>query len=197
MEIKDVLSACVGEEDLAFFLKEKQAQVRQRISKEKALLKKLEEALPSRTEASAVTAAIRWSVKRRKSFLLFPSVSGENIRRWANTPGRLFKAAGSKACGAPFSLYYDEEYREEADIELCLPVSSRIAVPEITCRRLPEITALCTMHEGSYEELGAAYKALLDGAAERGLIPEGPSREIYLKGPGAIFRGTRRTTGQN
>ena len=42
MEIKDVLSACVGEEDLAFFLKEKQAQVRQRISKEKALLKKLE-----------------------------------------------------------------------------------------------------------------------------------------------------------
>lgn len=54
MEIKDVLSACVGEEDLAFFLKEKQAQVRQRISKEKALLKKLEEALPSRTEASAV-----------------------------------------------------------------------------------------------------------------------------------------------
>lgn len=45
------------------------------------------------------------------------------------------------------------------------------------------------MHEGSYEELGAAYKALLDGAAERGLIPEGPSAEIYLKGPGQPFSG--------
>ena len=53
------------------------------------------------------------------------------------------------------------------------------------------------MHEGSYEELGAAYKALLDGAAERKLIPQGPSREIYLKGPGAISGETRRTTGQN
>lgn len=189
MEIKDVLSACVGEEDLAFFLKEKQAQVRQRISKEKALLKKLEEALPSGTEASAVNRSYTLERKTAEELLVISIRFRGKYPEVGKYAGRLFKAAGSKACGAPFSLYYDEEYREEADIELCLPVSSRIAVPEITCRRLPEITALCTMYEGSYEELGAAYKALLDGAAERKLVPQGPSREIYLKGPGTIFRG--------
>lgn len=189
MEIKDVLSACDGEEDLACFLKEKQAQVRQRISKEKALLKKLEEALPSGTETAAVKRSYVLEQKTAEELLVISIRFRGIYSDVGKYVGRLFKAAGSRACGVPFSLYYDEEYREEAEIELCLPVSGRVSVPGITCRKLPEIKALCTMHEGSYEELDGAYKALLDGAAQRKLIPVSPSREIYLKGPGAIFRG--------
>ncbi|WP_395014644.1 GyrI-like domain-containing protein [Robinsoniella peoriensis] len=46
-----------------------------------------------------------------------------------------------------------------------------------------------TMHTGSYEGLHRAYKALLDYAREKGYTCITPSREVYHKGPGMIFKG--------
>ena len=54
MEIRDVISNYGGEEDLSYFLKEKQAQILERIAGEKALLKKLEEALPGGSAAGII-----------------------------------------------------------------------------------------------------------------------------------------------
>jgi len=103
--------------------------------------------------------------------------------------GKLYKAAKNQADGAPFNCYYDDEYKETADIELCVPVKKMVTDKEVTCRQLPKIKALTTIHEGSYETLNLAYKALTDYGKEHNLEFTLPSREIYLKGPGMVMKG--------
>ena len=72
---------------------------------------------------------------------------------------------------------------------LCVPVKGMVQASGISCRKLPGCRTISTIHKGGYDELGFAYKALLDAAYERNLQPVSPSREIYRKGPGLIFRG--------
>lgn len=45
------------------------------------------------------------------------------------------------------------------------------------------------LHKGPYEELGRAYERLLKYAKEKGYEFASPCREVYLKGPGMIFKG--------
>ena len=103
--------------------------------------------------------------------------------------GTIYKEAKGKTSGAPFCCYYDDEYKEEADIELCVPVSGKVAGVNITTKQLPKIKGISVTHIGSYETLHLAYKAVLDYASEHDLECLLPSREIYHKGPGMIFRG--------
>ena len=56
-------------------------------------------------------------------------------------------------------------------------------------RNLPGGTAVTLLHRGPYETLGESYKRLLDHIKEQNLTVTTPSREIYHKGPGMIFRG--------
>ena len=49
--------------------------------------------------------------------------------------------------------------------------------------------AVSTIHQGSYSQFNHAYKALLDYSRAQDLKLLIPSREKYIKGPGAIFRG--------
>ena len=56
-------------------------------------------------------------------------------------------------------------------------------------RELPGARVVTVLHRGSYDSLGRSYGRLLkyvhDDAREVVL----PTREVYLKGPGLIFRG--------
>jgi len=102
----------------------------------------------------------------------------------------LFRTAGRRALGKPFSLYYDGEYKEEdADIEACLAVKKEIRKAGIACRLLPGGTALTMLHYGPYEELGRSYQRLYEHCRENNLEILLPMREQYLQGPGMIFRG--------
>jgi len=103
--------------------------------------------------------------------------------------GAIYKEAKGKTCGVPFCCYYDDEYKEEADIELCVPVNGKVAGGKVTTKQLPKIKAISVTHTGSYETLNLAYKAVLDYAKEHNLECLLPSREIYRKGPGMIFKG--------
>jgi len=91
--------------------------------------------------------------------------------------------------GMPFALLHDTEYIEEADIELCLPVKKKLNSSVVAIKTLPAAKAVCTTHMGKYDLSGFAYKAVLDYMAEKQLSPKAPSREIYLKGPGMLFKG--------
>ena len=103
--------------------------------------------------------------------------------------GKIYKAVKGNASGAPFNCYYDSEFKEEADIELCVPTTKLISADNITSKKLPGIKAICTTHLGSYESLNFAYKALLDYAISHNIKYLTPSREVYVKGPGMIFKG--------
>jgi effector-binding domain-containing protein len=45
------------------------------------------------------------------------------------------------------------------------------------------------IHKGPYETLGRSYEKITAYIKEKGYRPKLPSREVYLKGPGMIFKG--------
>ena len=103
---------------------------------------------------------------------------------------KLGRAAGRFICGKAFCLFYDEGYREvDADFEVCFPVRKAITSEGIDCRELPGGKFLSLTHVGPYSEVGPTYQALIAQAKEQGLTTHTPCREVYVKGPGMIFRG--------
>ncbi len=189
-EIKDTLAICESKEDLPFFLEEKKAFIEKNMQREKELIHKLNRYLLSKNkeekkmeyeilvkEAEQVTvASIRYTGK-------YGDVGSYY--------GDIYKAVKDNAAGAPFNCYYDEDYKEDADIEACIPVKQLLSLTDtkVTCRKLPSCRVISTIHEGSYDKLGQAYKAVIDYAAKNQLTLKTPSREIYHKGPGMIFKG--------
>ncbi len=119
--------------------------------------------------------SVRWKGKY--------SQTGKMIGQAARQAGRFIR-------GAPFNLYHDLEYKEDdADIESCFPVGGLPEKPVKAVRVLPGGKCLSLIHKGPYEQIGLSYKrifAYLEGKSYRAISPV---REIYLKGPGMIFRG--------
>ena len=104
--------------------------------------------------------------------------------------GTLGRKLNRHIAGRALTLYYDGEYREEdADFEPAMPVKRSLEVEGISIRELPECECLSLMHRGSYEELGRSYGRLFAALRERDLKIALPTREVYHKGPGMIFKG--------
>ena len=99
----------------------------------------------------------------------------------------LFDLAKERVNGAPFSLYYDDIYHEEADIEVCLPVSEEIGVSEpFQNKIIAGGEFVTTLHKGSYTKLPEGYRALENYLTERNVPIGTPSRETYLEAFGLI-----------
>jgi effector-binding domain-containing protein len=103
---------------------------------------------------------------------------------------RLCKALGRYLAGKPLMLFYDAEYREtDADIEPCVPVRNCKPVDGISIRELPGGRCVSLLHKGRYDHLGQSYAKILDYVRAKGYAVQLPTREVYHKGPGMIFRG--------
>lgn len=188
-EIKDVLANYECVEDLAYFLEEKKSMIMEKIEREKALIKKLD--LYTELKKTEVNS-MNYQIEIKE----FEPVTVASIRykgRYSDVGkyiGTIYKAVKGRAAGAPFNCYYDAEYVEEADVEICVPTKGLIESQQgVTAKKLPKIKAICATHTGSYETLNLAYKALLDYASEHNIECKTPSREIYIKGPGMVFKG--------
>jgi len=109
--------------------------------------------------------------------------------------GLLFRLYGRHADGPPFMLYHDVEYMEEgADLEACVPLKpGAVTKPDARSgtrvRSIPAVRALEVLYTGPYGGIGRAYQRAFDIAVARRLEAVAPCREVYLKGPGVIFRG--------
>ena len=102
----------------------------------------------------------------------------------------VFKSIGGKANGAPFFCYYTMDKKTKSgDMELCVPTAETPNVNGITVMEIPRIKAVCVTHIGSYETLGLAYDALDRFALESKLTLQPPFREVFIKGPGMLFKG--------
>ena len=104
--------------------------------------------------------------------------------------GKIGKGLGRYICGKCFLLHYDAEYKEDdADFEACMPVRKAKAVDGIDVRELPGGRCVALLHKGPYNELGRSYAKILAFVKEKGYEVLLPTREVYLKGPGMIFKG--------
>lgn len=101
----------------------------------------------------------------------------------------LYSKIGASARGGPFTLYWDDEYKDEkSDIEACIPVSDSLKSNGFEIRTIKERQAVSIIHVGPYDELGRSYKKLFDYISSRNLKLEMPIEEHYLKGPGMFIK---------
>ena len=104
--------------------------------------------------------------------------------------GALFKNLGRYVNGKPFCLHHDGEYREDdAHFDVCVPVKSEKQVEGVFYRKLPACRCVCLTHQGPYETLGRPYQRVLEYIKTQGYGTQLPTREVYIKGPGMIFKG--------
>ena len=103
------------------------------------------------------------------------------------TIGRKF---GRFINGKPLLLHYDTEYKEhDADFEACMPLRQRKIVDGVAVRELPGGRFVTLVHKGPYDQLGRSYAKVFKYVKDRGYGVTSPTREVYLKGPGMIFKG--------
>lgn len=108
-------------------------------------------------------------------------------------PG-VFQAVRGKTNGAPFFSYIEmNPHTRTGQLELCVPTAENPAGSGIEVKELPRIRAVCTTHTGSYDTLAEAYGAIDRYAAEHKLRLTPPFREVFIKGPGMLFKGNPRT----
>lgn len=187
-EIKEVIENSEDKEDLTYFLEEKKQFIYQKIEKQKKIIEQINHHL---TPNNKEQKEMEYEIKIKE----IPSIRVACIRYQGKYNevgkyiGKLYKAIKGKQIGEPFNLYYDTEYKEIADIELCVPIKETAIIQEVEVKTLPKIKAASTIHIGSYETLNHAYKAILDYANDKQLEYVVPSREIYYRGPGMIFKG--------
>ena len=188
-EIKDVLDNYTSEEDLKYFLKEKREEILDNIKKEKELVNLINSSIPSTLfkEEYTMDYLVEQKNIQKMNVITFRfkgkySDVGEYI-------SILYKEAKSNGTWPVLNLYYDEGYEEEADIEICVPLKKKITSSKFKVKELPDIRALSTIHKGSYDNINNAYKAIIDYAKENNIKIEAPSRLVYHKGPGMIFKG--------
>ena len=179
-EIKEILTSCESEADLSYYLEEKKTQVSGRIKKDYELIKKISLHIkPTETEVENMD----YSVKIRE----FPPIAVASVRhesKYDEVPkhiGAIYKAIKGKANGAPIALYHDNDIKEVADIEVCVPVSKNVSNRNISYKTLPATKAIFTIHKGGYGGVTLAYKALIDYANAHKLVLTAPSRENYIK----------------
>lgn len=91
---------------------------------------------------------------------------------------------GATINGAPMVLYYENEAKEQADMEVALPVSGKLVVDEaFQVRTLEPMSVLSTIHKGPFHEVAPVWQRLYEHLAQEGYEQTGPGREVYLSDP--------------
>ncbi|MDE6947746.1 MAG: GyrI-like domain-containing protein [Anaeroplasmataceae bacterium] len=124
----------------------------------------------------------------RVAYMKYNGIAAEANKVFPN----VFKAIMGKSNGAPFFMYYNMD-REKGigEMELCVPTVEEPLGNGILVKETPRVKALFATHFGSYKSLFEAY-AEMDEYAEKNKIELCmPIREVFVKGPGMIFKGNQ------
>jgi DNA-binding transcriptional MerR regulator len=167
------------------------ARVESRVAAEREILARLDRLARGEESGERHEVALEQVPARQIVAVRLRTPLSALAARAAETFGALFRhVATSRARpdGPPLSLYHGPEFDEDdMDVEMCVPVDRPLSgAGPIGGRELPAAMVAATLHEGPFEELGAAYAALHRFLAERGHETAGPAREIYVVGPGQV-----------
>lgn len=191
-DIRSMLADKTDETDLApFFIAQKQ-KLRTTIESYKKAEESINTILELIERTQMNTADISYKIEEKiLDDIIF---AGYRFKGKYDEVGSAFRLiarhAGRFIAGPSMSLYYECEYRENnADIEGGFAVSKTVSIPEANCRVLKGGKAVTIIHQGSFDTLGKSYEKIFLYLESNKLTPVYPSREIYLKGPGMIFKG--------
>jgi DNA-binding transcriptional MerR regulator/effector-binding domain-containing protein len=189
-DIATVFAECSDDADIVNHLERQKEVLQQCISEDRDIVRSLGEILTKEKEARQILEKANFAVEEKSIEPML--VAGIRMKGKYSECGmgfsRLGKAIGRYISGKPLCLYYDGEFREEdANFEPCFPIRKRIEVEGVSVHELPGARCLSLVHRGAYDQLGRSYAKILKAADERKIAL--PTREVYVKGPGMIFKG--------
>lgn len=191
-EIAEILKDHRDDADLLEFLEHRKNSIEQRVRRDREILSSINIIIQREQAARTMSSSTTHSIEEK----VLPSIRVAGIRMTGRYQeigsgfSRLGKSLGRHISGTPMCLFYDDQYRDiDADFEPCMPVRQIVESPGIHVRELAGGRCLSLVHQGPYSELSRSYQKLIEHAKSRGLTLRVPSREIYLKGPGMIFKG--------
>lgn len=191
--IREMLSGYTEDLELLEYFEKQQQKLKDKISQAKTAESSLDEIIKSIRRIKMNTKNINYEIlEKQAEDIIF---AGFRFKGKYNEVGSAFKKVGRKAGrfinGNGLTLYYDCEYKEtEADIETGFPVSKSLKTNGgIDCRILKGGKAVTIIHKGPYESLNKSYERLFTFIEQKKYKSLSPSREVYLKGPGMIFKG--------
>jgi len=191
-DIAAVLGECADEADILNYLERQKNLLQQRIREDRDIVHALDEIISKENAARQLLDAGNFAVEEKSVEPIL--VAGLRLKgRYSDCSAgfsQLGKAVGRHICGKALCLYYDAEYREEdADFEPCFPIRKEVRAAGVSIRTLPGGRCLTLIHRGPYDQLGRSYAKILKAVGEGKQKISLPTREVYVKGPGMIFKG--------
>ncbi len=190
-EIREILRCRDREEDLLAAIERHRADIEQKARHFRQVARSLETFL---SQERQVHTMLQESFQVQEKTLEPQLIAGIRMRGCYGDCGRGFgrlgRSFGRVISGKPFLLHYDTEYREkDADFEACFPIRQARTAEGVSVRELPGGRCVSLLHKGPYEELGHSYAEILTYIKTKGYQVLMPTREVYHKGPGMIFKG--------
>lgn len=190
-EIKEIINECDDETDLLEQLQTKFVQIQSRIEQYKEIANVLESTIKIEKE-NKMKIEQNFDIEEKEVKTIL--IAGYRMKGKYHEIGKGFSIVGKNfgryANGKPLGLYYDGEYKEDdADFEACFPIRKGSSVDEISVRELKGGKCVALIHKGAYDNLSESYKKVFNFVNEKGLKTKLPTREVYIKGPGMIFKG--------
>ena len=196
-DIREILASCEDDADLVEHLDRQKTALRDRIRHHQSVVRSLDEIITTEREADMNTRQSRFEIEEKTIEPML--VAGVRMTGRYDECGQGFskigRAMGRQIRGKPLCLYYDGEYKEnDADFEPCIPVRKAKQVDGISVRELPGGRCVSLVYQGPYGDPGhgRSYEQIFEYIKSRDYRILLPSREVYLKGPGMIFRGNPR-----
>lgn len=192
--IRQILQEAQDAGDLLEALKRQQEAIEQRVRRLKRVSGSLRQFVEREARLQAALAAGPRVEQKPVPPMLVAAVRmkapysdcGKGFARIGRQLGRLI-------CGPPLLLHHDAEFLEDAaDFEACFPIRPAKPRDGIEIRALPAATCASLLHNGPYDEMSPSYAATLGYVRQLGQVVLMPTREVYLRGPGMIFRGNPR-----
>lgn len=191
-DIAAVLAECSDEADILGYLERQKNSLQRRIQEDRDIVRSLKEIISKEKAAKQLLEGGNLVVEEK---VVEPAlVAGIRMKGKYSDCTKAFsllgKTVGRHISGKALCLYYDGEYRDgDADFEPCFPIGKEISEDGVSVRTLPGCRCLSLVHRGAYDQLGRSYAKILKRASELKLKISLPTREIYTKGPGIIFKG--------
>lgn len=187
-EIKEIFDMIDDLEDLPYYMTEKFNQIESEIARLEVIKKRIVQAGKKRKEVMNMNEYEVIKKQLDEAQVISIRYKGR-YDECGSYISKLYKVAKGAQKDVPFNIYYDEGYEEIADIEVCLPVKKEVVSKEVAFKNIPAVQVLSVIHIGPYDQVGGAYEAISKYAKDNGINLVGPTREIYRKGPGMLFKG--------
>ena len=191
-EVGKILEFDADEETFLEKLVEQKEVLQQEVERLTNVSNTIDRIILSETNARKKMAESKFEIEEKQVDSVL--ICGIRIKGEYSECGKAFSTLGRKfgrhVRGEAMLLHYDTDYKEEdADFEACMPIVKGESTDEIDVRMLTGGRCVSLLHQGAFDSLGRSYELMTKYINEKQYQVKCPLREIYIKGPGMIFKG--------